>query len=681
MLLVLVLGQASATSSGSMNVDLLVPRAEQWIAGTFALIKEFKVFPAMGLVGCTLVLCFFVLGFLKNWPARNMAAIFRSLVLSVLAVTLINDATRNVGALGTMFTLPMITWQKAYTASTTAVKPKLENGVINDTRNLAITMNSFVSNAMMSVNAMGAFDGSQVTGSDPKAAAAAAADQAILSVKNRTAEETKTLQSLSSVYQIGYLIIMVMFMGFAGVIYGSAMFVVLGMAMLPVGLGFWAGGNSSGLQSILKTWLAAILTVTLAPPIMLMVSTSAMKQPTAYIKGQIDPLNAQAKATMQQYATAYSTCAATHKDDWIMANTATEVCNVGSNFGLFASNFGSAAWKIIQGFGFMIVIMIVCLSVGAYLIRALPGMLTSLMAGGASSGGPEMSMARAASGMQQAARTMQAALTGGGAALAGAARGAVDTGVVGARGAVAAGSVGGRAAAATGGALRSAGEAGINAMRDNAAVNATTARRNEQTRVANVAREAAGLSPEQGTNPREVRAQLAAAGGLPSQAAAASKARAASEGAALTAADAGAARSHAAAYNAQEQNKGVTTPGYAPKTMTDQQAHSQLKAAGGLPSQRGAADARYSAGNPMKPTAGEQARADASKQGYGQPYRDAKMQGGDAGSLRKENDARAAAQKARLAGGGEINGRGDASSRSPSSGATPSSAGRDAEKK
>lgn len=666
LLALLLLGSAFASGTGGtspINVDAFVPKADQWINSTFALIKEFKVFAGMRLIGTTIVFGFFIVGFLKHWPARNLAAIFRSLILSVLAVTLINDATKNTGVIGSLYTMPMTVWQKAYVSSTKAVKPKLDAGVIKDTRDLAITMNSFVSNAMMSVNAMGAFDGSQVTGDDPSAAASAAADQAITSVKNRAADETRILQSMSWIYQIGYLLLLGFFMAFAGVIYFSAMTIVFGMLALPVALGFWASGNGAGIKLIITSWLTAILTATLAPPIMMVATNTALKQPTAYIKSQIDPLNTQAKATMQQYASTYASCAAAHRDDWMFSGTATEVCSIGGNFSLFASSFGSAVMKVMVGLGIMIITMIVSLGVGAALIRAVPNILGSLLGGGVGHGGPEMSMARAASGMQQAARAMTTALTGGGAMLAGAARASIDAGIAGGRGAVAAGAVAGPVAGAVGRGARNMAESGLNAVRDSAVVNATTARRNEQTGVANAAREVAGLSPEKGTNAREVRAQLAAAGALPSQVAAAGKQRAAAENAAVIAADAGAARQYAAAFNAQEQNKAVTTPGYSPKTMTDQQAYSQMKAAGTLPSQsagRGAAPGgpTYSAGNPMRPTAGEQARGDAMKQGYGQPYRDAKMNGNDPTSVRKENDTRAASQKARRDAGEEINGRG-----------------------
>lgn len=308
-LFVLLLGTAFATGTGGtspINVDAFVPKADQWINSTFALIKEFKVFAGMRLIGTTIVLGFFIVGFIKHWPTRNLAAIFRSLILSILAVTLINDATKNTGVIGSLYTMPMTVWQKAYVSSTKAVKPKLDAGVIKDTRDLAITMNSFVSNAMMSVNAMGAFDGSQVTGDDPNAAAAAAADQAIASVKNRSADETRILQSMSWIYQIGYLLLLGFFMAFAGVIYFSAMTIVFGMLALPVALGFWASGNGAGIKLIITSWLTAILTVTLAPPIMMVATNMALKQPTAYIKSQIDPLNTQAKATMQQYAATYA---------------------------------------------------------------------------------------------------------------------------------------------------------------------------------------------------------------------------------------------------------------------------------------------------------------------------------------------------------------------------------------
>lgn len=665
-LLVLLVASTSlaAGTSSSLGIDMnvFVPKPEKWINGTFKAIKDFRVLPGVALIAKVIVFSFFIMGVLKHWPSRNMAAIFRSMVLSILAVAVISDATQNRGAIGKLYTMPMEVWRKTYVASTTGVKPNLEAGVIRDTRDLAITMNSFIQNAMMSVNAMGAFNGSQITDDDP-ASAASAANQAITSVKDRTANETRTMKSLSWIYQIGYLILLGFFMAYAGVIYFSAMTVVFGMLALPIALGFWASGNGNGVKVILTSWITAILTVALAPPVMMIATNMALKQPTVYIKSQIDPMNTQARAAMQQYASTYARCAAAHRDDWILGGTATEVCSVTGNFGLFASNFGRAVVKILVGLAIMVLTMIVSLGVGAALIRAIPNILGGLLGGAVGGGGPEMSMARAAHGMQRAARAMTTALTGGGALVGGMSRGSMEVATKVARAGVTAGAVGGQVAGAVGGGMRNMAEWVSLGMQDGAVVNATTQRRNEQTRVANAARAVAGLSPEQGTTEKEVRAQLAAAGALPSQVAAAGKARAERENAALMAADASAARSYAASYNAQEQNKAITTPGYKPKAMTDQQAYSRMKAAGTLPSQNvgrsaSSGGSTYSAGNPMRPTLGEQARGDAMRQGYGQPYRDAKMNGDDPASLRRENDARAASQKARRDAGEEINGRG-----------------------
>ncbi|MFC3605993.1 conjugal transfer protein TrbL [Deinococcus soli (ex Cha et al. 2016)] len=652
----LLTGTTVAATTGSLGIDVnvFVPKPEKWINGTLQAIKDFKVMPGIDLISKTLVLGFFVMGFLKHWPSRNMAAIFRSLMLSVLAVAVISNATGNRGVIGTLYTMPLQVWSKTMTASTTNVQPKLESGIIKDTRDLAITMNSFIQNAMMSVNAMGAFDGSQVTAGDP-ASAAAAANQAITSIKDRSADETAMMKSVSWIYQIGYLILLGFFMAYAGVIYFSAMTVVLGIVALPIALAFWAGGNSGGVKVIVTTWVTAILTVALAPPVMMIASNMALKQPTVYIKSQIDPMNAQARAAMQQYAVTYSNCANAHKDDWMLAGTATEFCSVSGNFGLFASSFGSAVVKILITFAIMILTMIVSLGVGAALIRAIPNILSSLLPGAVGAGGPDMSMARAASGMQQAARAMTSALSGGGALVGGMAKGSMDMATAGARAGVATGAAGGRAAAAAGGAVRSGAERANLAMQDRAVVNATTQRRNQQTATANAAREVAGLSPEKGTSPQEVRAQLSAAGALPSQAAATAKSRAAGENAALTAADAGAAKSYAASFNAGEQNRAITTPGYSPRTMTDQQAHSQLKTSGQLPSQ---GNQQFSSGNPMNPGAGERARSEAKRQGYGQEYRDDRMNGTDQKSLRKENDQRAASQQAQRDAGRPINGQG-----------------------
>ncbi|MGI8747715.1 MAG: conjugal transfer protein TrbL [Deinococcus sp.] len=587
-LLLLIAGSALAAGGASpINVDAFVPRADEWISSTFSLIKEFRVFGGMRLIGTTLVFASFVLGFVKHWPARNLAAILRSLALSVLAVTLINDATRNAGVIGSLYTLPMTVWQKAYVASTRAVKPRLDSGVIQDTRDLAVTMNSFVSNAMLSVNAMGAFDGSQVVGSDPTAAASGAAEGAITSVTARTADETRVLQSVGWIYQLGYLLLLGFFMAFAGVIYFSAMTVVFGMLALPVALAFWAGGNGGGVRLIVTSWLTAILTATLAPPIMMVATNMALKQPTAYIRGQIDPLNTQARATMGQYAATYASCAAAYQSDWMLAGTATELCGVSGNLSLLASSFGSAVMKIIVGLGIMVISMIVSLGVGAALIRAVPNILGGLLGGGVGSGGPDIGVARAAGGLQQAARAMTTALAGGGAARAGTMKGAVDGGIAGGRAATMAGVAGGRAASAVGGAAASLARGGADAMHDNAAVRDAAARRNEQTKVANAARQVIGMPPVQGTSQPEVRAQLAAAGALPSQAAAAARGRAGGENAALLGADAGAARQFAAARNAGEQNRAVTRPGYTPRTISDQQAYQSLKTAGTLPSQAG----------------------------------------------------------------------------------------------
>ncbi len=407
-------GIAHASSTGQLsdaiNVDAFVPNAVQWLQDTFHIIRGTRIFPAMQKIGTVIVLAGFVLGVIRHWPARNMTAILRSLMMSVFAVAIINAAVGNVGAAGSLYRAPMDVWATVYARSTGATKDQLQDGVIADTKKLAVAMNDFVAAATLSTSVISENASiNSVGGTLPTADldATGTAQQATTLVQTVNQSAHNALTALTWIYQIGYLLLMGFFMAFAGVVYLSGLSVILGMMALPIAMAFWAHGHSAGVKLIVMTWVTAIVTVGLAPHIVVMTSRMALSQPTRYILSQIEPLNAQAKAEIAQYAGVAQACADQNGGDGFIQQVVgapmTAFCQFGNTFISYASALGGAVLHIALGMLVMIMTLIVSLGVGAAIIRMLPNIIGGLLGANAGGSVPSMGVAGAARGVSAGA--------------------------------------------------------------------------------------------------------------------------------------------------------------------------------------------------------------------------------------------------------------------------------------
>ena len=407
-------GVAHASSTGQLsdaiNVDAFVPNAVQWLQDTFHIIRNTRIFPAMQRIGTLMVLAGFVLGFIKHWPARNMTAILRSLMMSVFSVAIINAAVGNVGAAGSLYRAPMDIWATVYARSTSATKDQLQYGVIADTKKLALAMNDFVaaatlSTSVISENANINSVGGTLPAADENAQGSAQQATTIVQTVNQSAHNSLT--ALTWIYQIGYLLLMGFFMAFAGVVYLSGLSVILGMMALPIAMAFWAHGHSAGVKLIVMTWVTAIVTVGLAPHIVVMTSRMALSQPTKYILSQIQPLNAQAKSEITAYAGVAQACADQNGGEGFIQQVVgapmTAFCQFGNTFTSYASALGGAVLHIALGMLVMIMTLIVSLGVGAAIIRMLPNIIAGLLGANAGGSTPDMSVGSAARGLKQGA--------------------------------------------------------------------------------------------------------------------------------------------------------------------------------------------------------------------------------------------------------------------------------------
>lgn len=410
----LLLGVAHAQNDTALTnpigVDAFVPNAVRWLQDTFKIIARTRIFPAMEKIAMLLLLAGFVMGFIKHWPARNMTAIFRNVIMSVLAGALIHAATTNAGAAGTLYRAPMDVWATVYGRSTNAVQGEFQAGVIQDTKNLAEAMNSFMAAATLSAahisvtGTMNSMTGGLANGV-ASSATSAIASTVVQTVNDRIKGQMLTMQWI---YQIGYLLLMGFFMAFAGVIYLSGLSVIIGMLALPVALAFWANGHSGGVKLITMTWVTAIVTVGLLPHMMLMVTNMALKQPTAYILSQVQPLTAQANADIAQYTAVAQACADQNNAVPVVGGLINAGCQGMNDFTSGLASIGGAVLHIGLGMLVMVMTLLVALGVGAAIIRGLPSLIGGLLGANAGGSAPAMSVAGATRSVSQAGATVTA---------------------------------------------------------------------------------------------------------------------------------------------------------------------------------------------------------------------------------------------------------------------------------
>ena len=380
-----------------LQVSSFVPSASKWLQKTFNLINKWHLFGYLGAMSQLLILIFFFKNTIEAWTTRNAGFFTRTLLISCVATVLINDAVKGGSYTNKIYRIPINAWGKVYDSASKSLNSEVKNGIAKNTKELAVSMQGFVTNSMMGLGTMSNLSANSMYKAaigDPSSATAQ--QDGSLAVKQvwdaQQAFYNKQrgkIEGITWAYQLGYLILMGFFMAFAGVVYFSGMSIILAMFAFPPALAFWAGGNGRPIRIIFGTCLVAIATVAILPSIMLVVTDMALSQPTTILKGAIDKENAQASAAANTYASNLINCYAQAQKTasapvvgGAVKTIDRTMCAVSSNAPIVFSEIGRVLMRVIMGLAMMVITMIMGISIGAALIRLVPTYLTPIFEGG-----------------------------------------------------------------------------------------------------------------------------------------------------------------------------------------------------------------------------------------------------------------------------------------------------------
>lgn len=412
------------SASGIISFDAFVPNAGCWIKETFRSIKSFGIMKLMAQFGQIILFALFMINSINAWINRSVGGFVRAALISAVASVLVTDAMVGGTWTNKVYTLPMDAWSKVYVGSNKVVGKFMRGpqGVEQQTKDMAKTILDFTSYAFMGVNSMAAYNiGDLFTSrNDPealKAAGSQASEAALSEMQKRAETDRAQIDKMTWVFQIGYLLLLTFFMAFAGLMYLSAMSVVIGMFALPVALAMWGGGSSRPLQVIVATWMVAIATAGVAPVMMAIATQLALNEPTKYMKAQIAPLTAAARSQVKQYDTVAQSCnqemsqlavnvgvGGIGKDIKPADNALSiEACSALKGMLPMAKALGSSVFQVIIGFLVMCVTMSVTMAVGAQLLRSIPGLFAQILNGiGVASQTPSLMQAAGAAASSSA---------------------------------------------------------------------------------------------------------------------------------------------------------------------------------------------------------------------------------------------------------------------------------------
>lgn len=305
MLCLLMTSPALADAVPQFNLTSFTGNVVPFLADFISMLFSSGIMSAFATVGTVLVLVLLVRRALACWARNSWQGFFIALAVGVVCTTTIQDIQYQKGAGFWAVKTAHEAWKDAYIKSSGYFGPKVATEISVKTATLAKSTSKFVQSAFMAYETVNVYTPDQIAGLKPE-------DLKKMSEtpKDPNPAESGPMSQLLDALQVGYIGLMVLFSGFAGIIYGSAVGVILCTIALPISLAFLINGETRLLKLNLTTLAMCIATAFIAPAVSYSAVSLVFGVPITMLETQVTLANANIEDTVIQYQAALATCEA-----------------------------------------------------------------------------------------------------------------------------------------------------------------------------------------------------------------------------------------------------------------------------------------------------------------------------------------------------------------------------------
>ncbi|MFC4455163.1 hypothetical protein [Deinococcus sonorensis] len=365
-------GAQAVSASQPLQLDTLIPDPHVWMneilyklgsANAMGAISDFS------LVVCAAVVVF---GLWGAWIKRSAGVALRLLVIGGVSASMIQSLGHHGYATG-IPKMVYTSWETAYNGSNAAARRIMPGNIERDAHNLALAFGTYVAQATLSSRTIATINFDSIT-TDPavNTGLAATASTTALQSGNQAAS---TIAAQSWVVIGAYLLLLSLFVVYAGLIILMGGTLLLTFFALPLALAVLPMGNSSALMKLLFGWIASIISAALLPFMFVVVTGLSLQLPQQALQRMVDTQNTQMGQLVTDYVQQAAACKARLGFQLVDATTCTTLATAKDRLMESASN----TFSVLMAALVTVVVTLIGMGVAGALLRAVPGTLGSIL--------------------------------------------------------------------------------------------------------------------------------------------------------------------------------------------------------------------------------------------------------------------------------------------------------------
>jgi len=424
----------SATTIPKINMDQIIPNPGCWTATFSSKLRKANLYPQF--CGFAMTICFVltVLGMMQSvWVKHSLGGAFKMLIIGALCTASIADL-RVGGPLSSIPNLALTTFVSAYNSSNKAASAVFGDQMNKDSAELAKAFAQYIANTTIASRSIASINFAKIT--QDSGANSQVVSDAMSQARKSGDAMAASVGTQSWVVIIAYIMIISLFMVYAGIIFVMGATLVLSIFVLPFAVAVIPLGSMQAVQKLAFTWLGTGLTAAIIPFVFLGVTNLAFGLPQHMILTMVKQQNLNANEFATKYAAQAASCKNRATFDISRAFTDQQCTQTGTFVGSL-TELGKEGINIMLIVILSVVSFVVGLGIAGAVLKQAQGQMTGVIGGMAGNFGGLAERSPLGKIAGAATSAVSGALTGA-AAAAGAAR---DVGRMG--GGVAAAGIGG----------------------------------------------------------------------------------------------------------------------------------------------------------------------------------------------------------------------------------------------